>query len=342
MSTLTGNTIASTYISLLKTADNTAIDASSKNITDGSGNATALSISSADVTVDGTLIVSGSIVLADNIVTFITASQALTASYIDGMDPVIGISGSTIYSIQPSTTNFSTTEGIFIGDGAGTDAVDANSSIFIGAATGQSASQADNSVFIGNAAGAYATDSDYAVFIGAQTGNGATNADNSVFIGIGAGQTALAANNSVFIGNAAGQDATNASYSTLIGYQAGILGNGATGIGTNNIIIGTNITLADDTVNTANIGGALFISGTYSDPNSAPFSGSVEGVMVGIGTSTPTATLDISGSLNVTSGSITLPGLLLLDFADDTAAQAGGVQVGGLYRNGNVVSIRVS
>ena len=30
------------------------------------------------------------------------------------------------------------------------------------------------------------------------------------------------------------------------------------------------------------------------------------------------------------------------DYEDDTAAAAGGVPVGGLYRNGNVVSIRIS
>jgi hypothetical protein len=32
----------------------------------------------------------------------------------------------------------------------------------------------------------------------------------------------------------------------------------------------------------------------------------------------------------------------LEDFADDAAAQAGGIPIGGLYRNGSVVMIRVA
>ena len=44
MAALTGNSVGSSYQSLLKTADNAAIDATLKNMTDGLGNATPLSM----------------------------------------------------------------------------------------------------------------------------------------------------------------------------------------------------------------------------------------------------------------------------------------------------------
>lgn len=54
----------------------------------------------------------------------------------------------------------------------------------------------------------------------------------------------------------------------------------------------------------------------------------------------------ITGSLTISSGSsspLILPIVSSsLNFADDTAAAAGGVPLGGIYRNGNVLSIRLS
>lgn len=455
MASLTGNSIASTYTGLLKTADNGAISTTPSNITDGSGNATALSISTTNIVVSGSLVLSGSLLVDGTAALAVTASNAisssyavtasyvqnavsashavvadtaLTASYIPGYTtPTIATNGTTIYTVYPNTTNFSTVDGVFIGDNAGTDGVAADYSVFIGSfagdgaasasnavflgstagqdaenaaggvfignSAGQSATNAASSIFIGSTAGQNATDAvdavfignsagqgaatatvatfigtsagldavaaDHSNFIGEEAGSGATNAsfanflggqagkdatdalnsifiglsagqnaanssnsnylgtnagkdaldaDNSNFIGSNAGQEAALATNSNFIGTSAGQAATNASYSTLIGYQAGALGGGTTGIGTNNIIIGTNITLPDDTVDTTNLGGVVFISGTHNDVGAInPLSGSVEGARVGIGTSTPSATLDVSGSLNV-SGSLTQNG----------------------------------
>lgn len=59
-----------------------------------------------------------------------------------------------------------------------------------------------------------------------------------------------------------------------------------------------------------------------------------------------TGSYAITGSLTISSGSST-PLILpivssSLDFEDDTAAAAGGVPLGGIYRNGNVLSIRIS
>jgi hypothetical protein len=64
------------------------------------------------------------------------------------------------------------------------------------------------------------------------------------------------------LGQNAGFQATNASYSTLIGYN---VGQGTIGsIGSNNIIIGTKISLSAGTTNSINLGGVLFANNTYS------------------------------------------------------------------------------
>ena len=63
----------------------------------------------------------------------------------------------------------------------------------------------------------------------------------------------------------------------------------------------------------------------------------------------PSAIHQISGSLNVSGSSHTIQsGYVILqqvsqslNFVDDTAAAAGGVPLGGLYRNGNLIVIRI-
>lgn len=59
-----------------------------------------------------------------------------------------------------------------------------------------------------------------------------------------------------------------------------------------------------------------------------------------------TGSYSVTGSITISSGSsspLVLPVVSAsLDFADDTAAAAGGVPLGGIYRNGNVLSIRIS
>jgi len=59
-----------------------------------------------------------------------------------------------------------------------------------------------------------------------------------------------------------------------------------------------------------------------------------------------TGSHSITGSVIISSGSsspLILPIVSAsLDFNDDTEAAAGGVPLGGIYRNGNVLSIRIS
>jgi hypothetical protein len=97
--------------------------------------------------------------------------------------------------------------------------------------------------------------------------------------------------------------------------------------------------------------GSLFQISSHSSTNIFYVSGSGN---VGVGKANPAAKLDISGSMLVTgslamSGSFTQVGYKILttvsqslNYSDDTAAAAGGVPLGGLYRNGNFILIRLS
>ena len=189
----------------------------------------------------------------------------------------------------------------FIGYVAGQDATNAYHSHFIGSSAGQTATNANNSNFIGQSAGTNATDAAYSNFLGASAGQDAANANNSNFLGVNAGNGATNAANSNFLGYNAGHIAPNASYSTLIGYQVGYNAS-STGVGSNNIIIGTNISLPDDTQDSINIGGIIFGTGSYSTTTGDPYLGSQAGIgRVGINVVSPNHTLDVSGSINASS-----------------------------------------
>ena len=121
----------------------------------------------------------------------------------------------------------------------------------------------------------------------------ATDAYYSNFFGYQAGVSAKNARFSNLIGYYAGVNATGASYSNLFGYRVGYnIGNS---IGSNNIIIGTNISLPNATANAINIGGVLFGTGTYNnaagDTSSEPNDGKI-----GINVVNPTNALHISAS----------------------------------------------
>ena len=196
-------------------------------------------------------------------------------------------------------------ESSFVGSQAGYQATNAYQSNFLGSNAGYQATNASQSIFLGIAAGQTATNADVSNFIGNSAGASATKARFSNFIGAAAGLTATNAEYSNFIGNSTGRNATSASYSTLIGYQVGYnVAGGTLGIKSNNIVIGTNITLPNGTKDSINLGGIIFATGSYSNTGGNPSSGSAGG-RVGINVVSPTSTLDVLGSFNVT-GTATL------------------------------------
>lgn len=76
MASLTGNTVASTYQSLIKIADNSSAGASLENLTDGLGNETAVWVASQAAAISGSFTVSGSTILSGSVQT----AGVLTAS----------------------------------------------------------------------------------------------------------------------------------------------------------------------------------------------------------------------------------------------------------------------
>ena len=201
----------------------------------------------------------------------------------------------------------------FLGAFSGYNSLNANNCNFFGNSAGQDASLVNNSNFLGNSAGNNATRADNSNFLGASAGQNATRANNSNFLGVAAGASAISASNSNFLGQYAGeladraifsnflgfysgQSAVSASYSTLMGYQVGYnVAGGDLGVKSNNIIIGTNITLPNGAQDSINLGGIIFATGSYPTTTGNPYSGSRSGTgKVGINVVSPSYELELS------------------------------------------------
>ncbi|MEA4930835.1 MAG: hypothetical protein VB026_04600, partial [Anaerolineaceae bacterium] len=187
---------------------------------------------------------------------------------------------------------------ISVGTLAGTGVTFATSSNFFGYGSGYQATNAYHSNFYGSGAGFQSTNAFYSNFFGINAGYNAPSADSSNFFGRRAGDAASNASNSNFFGYYAGRSASNASFSNLFGYQAGMTFAG-NNLGSNNIIIGTNISLPNATANSMNIGGVLFGTGFQSDTTATnPYTTPVAGGKIGIGTSTPEYRLTVQDTAN--------------------------------------------
>jgi hypothetical protein len=172
----------------------------------------------------------------------------------------------------------------------------------MGSSAGRNATSANNSNFMGNNAGYSATSASNSNFLGVEAGYLATDAFNSNFIGNQTGQGATGATNSNFIGRAAGQNAINAYDSNFIGYRAGFAGSTSDSVGSNNIIIGTNITLSAGTTNSLNIGNVLYGVNTYSTTGGNPSITPQANGRIGIGVVTPQETLHVVGNTRIQGG----------------------------------------
>ena len=110
--------------------------------------------------------------------------------------------------------------------------------------------------------------------------------------------------------------------------------------GSNNIIIGTSVTVPKGYKNGINIGGLIFGSGSYFS-TSTMISGSANG-NVGINQPNPQYSLDVNGTGSFNAALILSKVSASFNFGSDAAAAAGGVPLGGLYRNGNAIQIRIT
>jgi hypothetical protein len=224
----------------------------------------------------------------------------------------ISTTGTTLYSTSPAAgTGYDTTNNIFFGGSAGSNASGVTYSNFIGYQAGSDSWDGYGSNFIGNSAGLLAYNANSSNFLGTHAGQQADNANNSNFFGYHAGKFSTGADHSNFFGENAGYNADNAnysnffgptagdgatyaSYSNFLGYNVGAAVGGS--VGSNNIIIGTNITLNNNQKDSINIGGLIFGTGSYSDISTNPYSGSQLIGKIGINNPNPIETLDVSGS----------------------------------------------
>jgi len=214
-----------------------------------------------------------------------------------------------------------------IGGGFGVDWT--RNSIFLGVSAGRGAALASSSNFLGEYAGYDATRASNSNFFGTFAGGSATKATYSNFLGYHAGYGATEATKSNFMGLYAGSYAKDASYSTLLGYKvANENESGPDHIGTNNIIIGTNITLPNATKNSINIGGVLFGTGTNADSTATtPVSAAVTGGKIGIGVVAPAAVLHLAAG---TAEAGTAP-LKLTEGVKLTTAEKGALEYDGTH-----------
>lgn len=183
----------------------------------------------------------------------------------------------------------------FIGYYAGNGATNVYNSNFIGVNAGYGASGASESNIIGDSAGININSVSQSNLIGSGAGQYTANSLYSNFIGNYAGTNCYNVWRCNFIGSHAGQGVSGASYSTFIGVNAGksFTNNNVL---TNNIIIGTNISLPNNSVDSLNIGGVLFGSGTNTDLTGDPIITPTTNGKIGIGVVTPTARLHVGAS----------------------------------------------
>lgn len=263
----------------------------------------------------------------------VSSSYAVSTSFANSSEYPIKATGSFSLYGPGAGAQASTANAILLGNLAGNIAAHANGAVMLGASAGGSMRSGSNSVVIGTQAGEFSTYARSAVFLGNQAGRGATYASYSVmigelagsnseplaysvvlgyaagasifgalastrysnFIGYAAGLSALSSSYSNFFGYYAGYGAQSSMFSNFIGYKAGY-SEGSTWPGSNTTIIGTNISLDQNLNNYVNLGAVLFISGTYSNTSvDSPFTGSNNG-RVGINTTLPAYSLDVSGS----------------------------------------------
>jgi hypothetical protein len=274
---------------------------------------------SGSLTVSGSTNISGSTTITGSttISGSLTVTGTLTAQVASGS---LATTGSTIYSLNPASTV-----------PTGTDIV---GGIVIGNQAGFAGNMAQN-VILGDHAG---YNGGAGVLIGLYAGSAGAS---GVAIGEQAGQNASQATSTVMIGYLAGYNTVSGSRSVIIGYKAANTATAANTPGSNNIIIGSNISLPAGRKDSINLGGIIFATGSYATTSGNAFTGSMQSAMVGIATTTPTQTLDVSGSARVTNNAILTAVSTSLNFANDSAAASGGVPLGGLYRSGSFMLIRL-
>jgi len=397
MATLTGNSVGSSYLGLLKTTDNAAIDGNLKNMTDGAGNATPLSMSNAYVQLQAPTIELIESTGGTNLIT-IDSTQTLFEGAVDftnatvtglaGAGLVAGTGTDSMKSADTLVTNPAAADGlkaIAIGDGA---IANSDGSIAIGyvanvppaprldyIAIGNGTLIAQNAIAIGKAASAQSDRglamvenarvySDFGIVIGYNAiasgyqqsqiviGNGAES-DSQGNVAIGLGARAIGGGGfertNICIGNGlAGNERTVA-----IGHQTSSTGSRSIAIGENaSTSQGRAITIGQ---NSSAGGFSGTCVGSYSRANGersvavGGYSTWADGqfsVCIGPEAQSTLAQGNAIGyqvtalwEAATTVNRLAMKDVANLNYADQAAAVAAGVPVGGVYHTDGALKI---
>lgn len=205
----------------------------------------------------------------------------------------------------------------FFGFGAGNQNTSGGSNSFFGRTAGNLNTTGTQNSFFGSEAGRNNVDGQNNAFYGAGAGFRNSSGDSNSFFGVNTGGQNLTGDSNAFFGNNAGANATG-SFNSVFGASAGFnLAGGAGNLvlgffagdtlttGTNNTLVGRNANVASGNLDNAT---AIGVNALVGASNSLVL-GSILNVNsggsdtnVGIGTTTPSRKLHLSGGGSVASG----------------------------------------
>lgn len=167
------------------------------------------------------------------------------------------------------------------------------------AGTGAAVSTGTANVMVGYLVGS-GSNASYNTLVGTQSGRQLTTGEQNAFLGLNSGAATTTGTANVFVGNGAGETNTSGGYNTALGYGADV------GAGlTNATAIGANARVSQS--------GSLVLGGTGADA-----------VKVGIGTTAPTAVLDVAGTFKLGSQGPVLAAVLKAAVAKNLPSIAAG------------------
>ena len=376
MASLNGTQINNTYPSLLKTADNTTIGGTQKGITDGAGNPTPLRMSNTTLQVSASNIELVESTGGNNLIN-IDATKINFEGDVDftyatvtgigggGAAGLINGTGPSSLTVDPSlvgsTPEATGTRSIAIGDGARSRADD---SIVIGNGLVDDAIRV-GTVVIGSNSFKETKAAQYSTAVGSGTqaigsnclslGNGITVAGNysvglsgqfgltmpnneSVWIGAGSGTTFGFGSKGIKMGwdskeigtnsNAIGRAAkATGSWSSALAYNAQSTGEQSTAVSYGTVASGQGTFAAADRAQ-ATASRAIAIGGQST-------SALADAAVIGPG-------LTALWAAGTTVNQLAMVNYASINYADDTAAAAGGVPLGGVYHNAGALRIRIA